>query len=554
MRITQIHLNDFRAFPGPQSYIIDLGSTGKNLLLYGENGSGKSSLFHAITEFFNLDPSAFRFRAFKNEFSGDESRSHVTGLVSLQFTNGAVNEWNYFGSRPTHDPFIVDGSLRKALLDYRALLKTSFVDGQLENRLFLLACEVLLRNVPVTLPGGSEKSLGSYWDEVIASRPRYRYAPHVRRAERAANDFNTALRATLPGIQTEVERLLAYFNDPWLSVEFDFRGIRFDKGSRNFLDQMLGLKVAYQGLDLPNHVQFLNEARLSALALALYFASARLSNPTPPPEVAEPMKLLVLDDVLIGLDMSHRIPVLELLEKEFLEEGWQVMLFTYDRNWYEVAKQRLRDGTWAHYEVYASRFAHYEKPLLIPDDDHLYRALSFVELGQVKAAAIHVRTKFEMILKRACHELRLPVRYQLDLQRIPASDFWASLKSAEVKTAPALQYARDSKGRLHWWQPKPSKQRVVPIELQMRIEHAVSWLLNPLAHSENVVPYRAEIEDAIYAVDELASAVQQALSFRDAKPQAVWQMLLSILHLRVKQLESESLVSTPSPLTNVPLP
>jgi ABC-type uncharacterized transport system fused permease/ATPase subunit len=55
MRISKIELSDFRAFPGPQDYTLDLGPSGSNLLLYGENGSGKSSLFRAIQEFFRLD-------------------------------------------------------------------------------------------------------------------------------------------------------------------------------------------------------------------------------------------------------------------------------------------------------------------------------------------------------------------------------------------------------------------------------------------------------------------------------------------------------------------
>ena len=56
MRLTKIEIKDFRAFPGPGTYAFDL--RGKNLLVYGENGSGKSSLFRALVEFFNLDSRA----------------------------------------------------------------------------------------------------------------------------------------------------------------------------------------------------------------------------------------------------------------------------------------------------------------------------------------------------------------------------------------------------------------------------------------------------------------------------------------------------------------
>ena len=42
MRIKTLTLTDFRAFPGPAPQRIEFG--GKNLLVYGENGAGKSSI------------------------------------------------------------------------------------------------------------------------------------------------------------------------------------------------------------------------------------------------------------------------------------------------------------------------------------------------------------------------------------------------------------------------------------------------------------------------------------------------------------------------------
>ena len=50
IRINKITLCDFRAFAGPEPVTIDLKA--KNLLVYGENGAGKSSIFHALNAFF----------------------------------------------------------------------------------------------------------------------------------------------------------------------------------------------------------------------------------------------------------------------------------------------------------------------------------------------------------------------------------------------------------------------------------------------------------------------------------------------------------------------
>ena len=52
---------------------------------------------------------------------------------------------------------------------------------------------------------------------------------------------------------------------------------------------------------------FLNEARLSALALAIYLAGRQVCADT---LQADTPRLMVLDDVLIGLDQSNRLPVL----------------------------------------------------------------------------------------------------------------------------------------------------------------------------------------------------------------------------------------------------
>ena len=43
-RIDKIHINNFKFFPDSQPIKIE----GKNILLYGENGSGKSSIYWAL--------------------------------------------------------------------------------------------------------------------------------------------------------------------------------------------------------------------------------------------------------------------------------------------------------------------------------------------------------------------------------------------------------------------------------------------------------------------------------------------------------------------------
>ena len=278
----------------------------------------------------------------------------------------------------------------------------------------------------------------------------------------------------------------------------------------------------------------LNEARLTALALSLYLAGASLRNTTPPAEVGTPLRLLVLDDVLIGLDLAHRLPVLRVVEERFAD--FQVVLLTFDRAWYEVAKQQLPSATWCHYELFTVKVGDHEQPLLLPDKDHLYRALAFLDVGEVKAASVHVRTAFEVVLRYACQQLGLGVKFQSDPRKVPASDLWSALKSAQYDFIPARQCAFDSKGKVHWWQPKNMKQHVVASSLQKRIEHAISWVLNPLSHSQSVDRYRAEIEDAIYAIDDLERAMKQAVAVPLVRQTIAVEEMISLLKAYIAKM------------------
>lgn len=53
VKITKIEIKNFKAFRGPD--VIDLGKKGQNLLLHGENGSGKTSLYDALKLYRGMD-------------------------------------------------------------------------------------------------------------------------------------------------------------------------------------------------------------------------------------------------------------------------------------------------------------------------------------------------------------------------------------------------------------------------------------------------------------------------------------------------------------------
>ena len=548
-RIQRISLTDFRAFPGPTPATIELD--GKNLLVYGENGSGKSSFFHALAGFFS--PNGISLLESKNVFSGQPesdckiSVEYVDDNVSVDWTPKAhpcVLDFDtpvtghyqyYFGNT---DQRTVSAGLRAACLDYKSLLNTNFRHGQDGINLFDIAVTQLLRDYPVA-SGGQTMTVGDLWRAVNDATPAKHTGAAIERINGACLAFNAAFQPAVQALLPKVNELMAMMG--WQEVVLNALstpGLTYQpanlKRDRIINGQSLTPDLSFHGHRLDRPQLFLNEARLSALGLAIYLAGRLTCTPTTTPGA---LKLLVLDDVLIGLDQANRIPVLDVLQQHFFE--WQIVLLTHDRAFYEIGKQRLDSGKWIRQEIYAGRVGNFEKPLLVDDELDLYRALAFLDKGEIKAAAVHVRSAFERVLKDACCDLHVPVKYHHDPRKVPASDLWSALSSNKYK-APAKTCFGTKQGKPIRWITKEVEVSVVPQQLANRINHSVSWVLNPLSHSQTVDRYRREIEDAIYAVDDLAVAVHRALQVQRTRPIELLQYLATVLNARAVQLAAST--------------
>ncbi len=81
------------------------------------------------------------------------------------------------------------------------------------------------------------------------------------------------------------------------------------------------------------------------------------------------------------------------------------------------------------------------------------------------------------------------------------------------------------------------------MDLHYQIDHALIWVMNPLSHSQSVDRYRPEIEDAIFAVNDLDQAIRKSLAMRQAGPVMLREMLLNIINLRTLSRVNEDEIS-----------
>jgi energy-coupling factor transporter ATP-binding protein EcfA2 len=520
VKITKISLQGFRAFDEP--FELDLAD-GKNLLVYGENGSGKSSIYFALKRFF--EERGEDIAKHRNHFSPAARDSHVR--LHIKGKDAAGNdfdrdfEWNAANGHPLPVPIgagmapisamersmLVDGAHRAGFLDYRMMLRTHLIANPLprsvqgprihdaiygtdltglDAQVFDLVTQVILSGVRVTTAGGTETTIGELIRRVWRNWPRKRYKYVLSNSNRHANTFKDAFNAKLPELEVNLAEFLNHFENHQLSIKFQPVSLAWDKTTLELKGAELIPEMTFRGQVVADHHQFLNEARLSAIAVCLFLAGVRLSDN----DYGNPAysRLIVLDDALIGLDLQNRLPILSILTSEIFK-NYQIFLFTHDRVWYELARGHLTEKTgWLHRELIADEDTGHLIPKQKPSKDDLDIAKQHLANGDLKAAAVYARSAFESKLRAVCEKNGIKVPFKSDSDKVTAGALWDEIVVRQ----------RDR-------EKERAKGSVVPDFVTPAMETGVatmrSTVLNRLSHAGASGLVHAEVGAAIKTVE-----------------------------------------------------
>lgn len=382
-RITKLTIENYRAFYG--SYSLDLPS-GENLLLYGENGSGKSSLLLAIREWMessNLDWKLSNFESQTNFFT-EQGAKPVIDIRIEDFlpSTGEINPWvsqTLIGSyrceatstRTSRNSVVTLQWERHGFLTYRTLLQTYLVK---DNNLFDLIVNGILGNIKI---GGGAKSIRQRWKELTALKTMNKSQKLKDGIKNDIPGFNGEVGALIQqSLQPIVNGILShFFKESKIKIAIGTPNLMLSphrvkrangSSARLFSGKEIKIGVDISETPVPQYETTLNEARLNAIAIALFLAGRIIHD-----EVARNHSgILLLDDIFIGLDTSNRIPLLQLLTSKSLNyvdsngiektcllfQEYQIIVSTYDRYWFNVAREWLGQkskGQWESYEMYA---------------------------------------------------------------------------------------------------------------------------------------------------------------------------------------------------------
>ncbi|WP_199089789.1 AAA family ATPase [Bosea sp. ASV33] len=484
LRIESLSLRAYRAF----SAELEIPVQGRNLIVYGENGAGKSSIYKALRDLFARRP---RRDALKSNAHVHLLDPVLTPRIAVTFNDGASQlEWTEarHPGLPTADSRIALAALRSSFLDYHALLETNAFHGQRRPNLFTLAIEILLADFTDAISG---KTIAERWTETERAKPFVHSlsGDYLIPVQAACETFNASLEAALDAMLPIINALLTDLGRAEMRIEAFERGtVRYNdarlKKDRGFIGKELFAKLAFRGYYPQQPQHFLNEARLSALALAFYLAGRLACVPSAP---SPALKLLVLDDVLVGLDYANRRPLLAVLEKHFSD--WQIVLLTHDRHWFEVVRAAIPADRWTCHEMYemvaiTGEATPYLRP--VPSDivkATLKQAREFIVQKHLPAAANYARSACELLLRKQCEDKKVNFHYKPDPKKITFEQLKTGLE-----------------GKLAGDRPK--------LDALAAITPHQARILNPLSHDPTTSLNEAEVIAAIDAVETLMTTLR----------------------------------------------
>ena len=374
--ISRITIDGFKAFP--DSFTLELG--GKNLLMYGENGSGKSSIYYALHSLLQSQCKDKNDRYFDPNHTESIVNQHTkktNAKVEVQFVGSDVT---YNISRAGYQESVVQPISPLRDLNGQCVFinhKFLFNVFSFRNSQYIDLFPVFIKDIlPFTLTQDKSEFISNIYDDVIKGIKRHGRSNKIEYSYQARIDkFNSETKYIIEQINSNaVETATDVFNkyfrsddDRKLKISLSYEnnddkvpqpnksywlryGHRYQyvekAGVREEKDTSRGMEILQPSITLKieelqddgvtyRHIEkpqtFFNEAKLTAIALSIRFALLDTIS-------SENGRFLALDDMLISLDMSNRMKVIYYLLNNTLK-AYKLYVFTHDRLFYHTFKR-----------------------------------------------------------------------------------------------------------------------------------------------------------------------------------------------------------------------
>ena len=441
-KINKIVIENFKYFLKPFS----IEPKGNHVLMYGENGSGKSSIYWAAYTHFQscLKQAADAKKYFDKDHPDSlvnlyDTENRRSG-IEIEFVDPAGVKKSYTDGNwvinTNADDFIHLSTYASDFMNYKFLAAIFDFKNSKPVDLFKIFEDEVFPFLPLGAPRydldgtvTAETSVEQWWryikhcceapDVLTRRAPGSNVYSHDEKWQAYQNllsDFNTRLQTLLTSIAADANKKLENQKMPMrvaltlIRAEFDKKvegTVRSYDGT--FYDPQIILTAKLMDADgnpvsqrdIHHPRSFFNEAKLTRMALALRLAvfDRKLQSD-------DCAKVIFVDDLLISLDMSNRLMVVQQLLD--YSNKYQLFIFTHDRTFYDLIydsiSQRNMSREWCYYEMYAIdeevSTGRAPEPWMNDKENFLQQARSFFTRYEYHASANSLRKECEKQLLR----------------------------------------------------------------------------------------------------------------------------------------------------------
>ena len=535
-RINKIEIKNFKFFHEPFTLELE----GKNLLLYGENGCGKSSVYWSFYTHYqaclkshtqagkyfvatNTENLRNRFAnpmeesGLSVEFVEEDSKS--THTYNDSSSNCYINDESGLN-------FMTRTLKASDFMNYKFLTSIFDFRNSEDNNVFPIFEKEIFQYLPLkprlfgsTFPAMPSNSADEYWKKIknnIGLIPRSNSGRFLvsndehKKVVAQIEEFNEILGNALIELVATANNIIKdqFGLEVKLEVKYSpssFNDFVNDEGkerNQKLIDPEIILNAkmtnpnVVDGTPIEHPRSFFNEAKLTQMALSLRLAILDLK----PTAGANYNSTVFFDDLLISLDMACRRKVIDVMLDYSVNRQFVVM--THDRNFFYLFKSAIEnrgEKNWKYIEMYAPLDNGVPRPCAIENLGYLVKARYFLDKLEIPAAVNYLRKACEFELKRI-----LPENLKV-----------ADAESGRTLSLNSLVQNFNNLARKHKGFPKIVNGFTDDRKL----------LMNPFSHDDmHCQAYRTEVENLLHQIKDLESVKVKTIVDYDQVRNGIFKM------------------------------
>lgn len=474
----QLEIKDFKAFKN--RIYFDLGNPPKNMLLFGENGSGKTSVFEAIKLCF------YRDRLLK---------PHQTiGAPAEQKANEEKNFYRSYNHRVPAGSALKDFTLKVNGSDFKGFSSKDY-------QCFMVSSDDLY-NIQSELVDGK-----------INKRDVINLPAILKKAYFPIDDVDNFVKTNIASIVSDVNASLKgdFVEDIGIGQENTDYDVFIKSGDGSLRE--------YDGL----HVIF-NEAIVNLVILLLLLHSVLKSQkPTS-------RRILVLDDMVTSLDASNRNFLIEFVLNKFGD--FQKIVLTHNIGFNNLFYKKIdREGhvdDWVFQNIYITKAGpqqyyynefgkaqvildEFKNGLLAPGDvgnvlRKRFEAIIYELAKAIQVGEVHQATNLVGRMVTAGRPIYVRKK---DGKCLGSDDLVGEIKSIMSGTETPIEKLRKIKDEIEKYASDADLQKIVHIIKEMHFYEKI--MIHQLSHGATAMPVfnQKEVEDSLKIIVSLEHLVKQ---------------------------------------------